>query len=76
MTDQNSTRFSPPPGGDENRGWQFLVVTWSFFCISFVLLVLRLYTRSRIVKNLGSDDYWIVSGVVSAVASEICSFRE
>lgn len=56
---------SPPPDGDRSRGFQDIAVHAILLGVSTTLLLLRLYTRLVIVKNIGLDDYLIVIGVVS-----------
>ncbi len=67
MAGSSSPALAPPPGGDQNRGWQLLVVHSIFAGIVVVLLFGRLYTRSFITKSIGLDDYCIVVAVVSDI---------
>lgn len=69
MASSNSPALSPPPGGDQNRGWQLLVVHSIFSGTVIMLLFARLYTRIFIVRNIGFDDYYIILGVVSDMKS-------
>ena len=55
---------APPPDGDRHRGFQEIAVHAILLGISTTLLLLRLYTRTVIVKKIGLDDYFIVIAVV------------
>ncbi|MCJ1433765.1 hypothetical protein MMC27_003130 [Xylographa pallens] len=61
----------PPPGGDQDIGWQLLVVHCTFAAIVVILLFARLYTRIFVVRAVGLDDYCIIVGVVSTLVSMI-----
>lgn len=53
-----------PP--DVNRGYILLTVSAVTFFVAFILVCLRLFVRTKIVRNsLGWDDFFIVLGVVS-----------
>ena len=67
MADTSYASLPPPLGGDENRGWQFLSVTWVLSSVVVVLLVARFFTRICVIKKVGPDDYWIFLGVVSTM---------
>lgn len=60
----------PPPGVNANivnpewNGQILDVVGILFLVLSTLFVVLRLYTRIRIVKNVGLDDYLIVVAVL------------
>ena len=54
----------PPPGGDQNRGWQLLATHSTLSGIAVALVVARLYTRIVVVESTGLEDYSIVLAVV------------
>lgn len=58
----------PPPAGfgmpDEQRGTTILVSTSITTSIALVIVCMRLYVRSQIVRSVGKDDYWILAAVV------------
>lgn len=58
----------PPPGGDQNRGWQLLAVHSILSGLCIILLLLRFHVRTFIVKKFGADDYCITLGVVSSLS--------
>ncbi|KAH8595300.1 hypothetical protein B0O99DRAFT_572012 [Bisporella sp. PMI_857] len=53
----------PPPGvipdfeHPESRGYQVIIAIAVLFPLATLFLVLRIYTRAIIVRNVGSDDY-------------------
>lgn len=65
MAAPEASTSSPPPDGDRSRGFQIIAVHAILLGISTILSVLRLFTRSVIVKSIGLDDYLMVVGVVS-----------
>ena len=65
MPGPTTPTLPPPPGGDQDRGWQLLAVHCTFTGIVTLLLFARLYTRVFIVREVGLDDYFIILGVVS-----------
>lgn len=57
--------FDVPVGGDVSHGWAILAVCWAFNLVAFITTVLRVFVRSRLTRNLGSDDYVMVAAMVS-----------
>ena len=56
----------PPPGGDHNKGPTFLAVsTTTTTVIAFVLVCLRIYVRTRVVRAVGWDDWMIIIAMAS-----------
>lgn len=53
-----------PPGGDRNTGPEQEAVSGLFMSISIVLVILRFYVRTRIVKKLWWDDFFLMLGMV------------
>ena len=56
-----------PVGGDRNRAPGILTLTWIEFSVSFILVALRLFTRTVIVHHVGLDDVAIVVTLVSTL---------
>ena len=60
--------YSPPlpvpPGGDQNQGPTVETVTWLFTSIALITVFLRLFTRFRLTRNPGWDDFWIALAMV------------
>ena len=54
----------PPDGGDRNKATAFITVASVLVSIATVLVTLRLYVRTRIVKKPGWDDYLILLALV------------
>ncbi|KAI9839333.1 MAG: hypothetical protein M1837_002218 [Sclerophora amabilis] len=52
----------------ENRGPTLITVGWIFTSLAIVVVVLRLFTRFRLTRNSGLDDYFIIASLVSGLA--------
>lgn len=59
--------LTPPPGGNQNIGWRFLVVQTVLSIIPFALVCARVYVRGVVLKCLGIDDGLLVIGTVREV---------
>lgn len=67
---------SPPAGGDHNRGPALATTIIIFDVLATISVLARMYVRSRIVKQIGLDDVfivlslttWIVAGAFIAFA--------
>ena len=59
--------FMVPTDGDVDRGWALLAVCWSFILCAFITTALRVFVRSRLTRNLGWDDFWMVTAMVSYI---------
>ena len=57
--------LSPPPDGDQSRGYQITATHAVLLAVSVILLFARLFTRAYIKSGLGLDDLFITLGVVS-----------
>lgn len=55
-----------PLGGDENRGYQVLIVLIVAFTTAFIPVFLRVWVRFHIAGSLGWDDYTIIAAMVRA----------
>ena len=55
-----------PAGGDQNKGITVEIVTWVFTSLALITVFLRLFTRLRLTRTPGWDDFWIVLGMVSS----------
>ena len=56
---------SPPAGGDRNRGPALALTTTIFNVLATISVLARLYVKSRVSKQLGLDDAFIVMSLVS-----------
>ena len=54
----------PPVGGDQNRGPALRDVTIVSFTLVVLALVLRMYSRRFLVRQVGWDDYTIIAATV------------
>lgn len=62
--------FSEPIGGDVDRGWALLAVCWAFVLCAFITTTLRVTVRSKLTRNLGWDDFWMVAAMVSLIGMD------
>lgn len=53
-----------------DRGYVIEAVSWVLFALSFVLVFLRIWTRTRIIRSLGWDDALICLAMVCALSGE------
>ncbi|OCK81166.1 hypothetical protein K432DRAFT_296116 [Lepidopterella palustris CBS 459.81] len=62
-----SESHDPPPGGDENRGYEILIVLIVTFIAALVPVCLRVWVRLRMAGSLGWDDYSIIGAMFIGV---------
>lgn len=55
----------PPPDGDLDKGPIFLTVTLITATIALVVVGLRVYVRTKIIRAVGWDDWMIILAMVS-----------
>ena len=55
----------PPPDGDLNKGPIVLTVTLITAIIALILVGLRMYVRTKIIRAVGCDDWTIILAMVS-----------
>lgn len=53
--------LSPPAGGDQNRKLELLAIIIPATFFSTATVALRIYTRAKVVRNVGWDDHTIVA---------------
>lgn len=58
----DATTTLPP---DENRGPEILIICGTLVGLSLVMVVLRLWVRISLIRQVGSDDYTMVAAMVS-----------
>ena len=56
---------SPPAGGDRNTGPALATMIIVFDVVAAISVIARLYVRSRVIKQVGIDDIFIVMSLVS-----------
>lgn len=49
-----------------DRGWIILAISWPLFAFSAILVVLRVWVRTRIIKSWGWDDPFIILALLCA----------
>lgn len=57
--------FVQPDNGDVDQGWALLAVCWVFVTFALISTILRVWVRTRLTRNLGSDDYNMIIAMVS-----------
>ena len=60
----------PPPGGDVNRAPLLEGVDWSMTGLALIFVVCRLFSRYRIIRKPGLDDFVITISIVSNINSK------
>ncbi|KAL8991695.1 MAG: hypothetical protein Q9169_007739 [Polycauliona sp. 2 TL-2023] len=58
----------PPPDGDTNTGRSILIITWLFTAISTIIVVLKVYTRLKIIRQFGADDVLTILALLFLLA--------
>ena len=59
-----TTQSPPPLDGNQNRTGEILGACIGFLVISFIFVVLRLYTRLFLIKSARWDDWTIALALV------------
>ncbi|KAL8830282.1 MAG: hypothetical protein Q9191_001515 [Dirinaria sp. TL-2023a] len=52
--------YTLPPNGDQDHGPGFLAACWVFAMAALISTIVRILVRSRLTRNLGWDDYWMI----------------
>ncbi|KAL8661876.1 MAG: hypothetical protein Q9168_008339, partial [Polycauliona sp. 1 TL-2023] len=60
--------LKPPADGDNNTGRSILIITWLFTGISTVVVGLKVWTRLKIIRNFGADDYLTILALLLLLA--------
>ncbi|KAM5470544.1 hypothetical protein MferCBS49748_002360 [Microsporum ferrugineum] len=58
-----------PPDGDVNKGHIIIILTWSGFSLSLLLVLARTWTRVKVVRAFGWDDAFIILALACAVVN-------
>ena len=56
--------LTAPPDGDYNRAAEVYTFTWVMVIISFIFVLGRMYSRSKLTKNVWWDDWCICAALV------------
>lgn len=59
----DTTTTLPP---DENRGPEILIICGTLVGLSLIMVLLRLWVRVSLIRQVGSDDYTMIAAMVSA----------
>jgi hypothetical protein len=62
-----------PPFPDVNRGPGILAVSWIEASLGIIILSLRMYTRAKITRKIGWDDWTMVFATVSFESGFLCT---
>ena len=54
----------PPPGGDQNRASEVLAFTWTLEIVSVIFVVGRMYSRTKLTRNVWWDDWCVCFALV------------
>ncbi|KAK0628353.1 hypothetical protein B0T17DRAFT_614285 [Bombardia bombarda] len=49
------------------RNYDIIVLTFLFLTFAFIVVCLRLYARAFVIRNLGIDDYLIITATITAI---------
>ncbi|KAL2863369.1 uncharacterized protein BJX67DRAFT_390636 [Aspergillus lucknowensis] len=52
-----------------DRGWVILAISWPFFGVCSILLALRIWVRTRIIRSWGWDDAFIILAMCCATTN-------
>ena len=63
--------MAPPAGGDQNRGPELVAVTWVFTALASFVVIVRLFTRVKILKETGLDDIFTSLSLVGPALNDI-----
>ncbi|KAF5858015.1 hypothetical protein ETB97_004946 [Aspergillus alliaceus] len=60
-----------PRNDTHNRSWVIEVVAWPLFGVCALLIILRIWTRTRIIRSFGWDDGFIILAMVCATINSV-----
>ncbi|KAL4898868.1 hypothetical protein BDW74DRAFT_189871 [Aspergillus multicolor] len=55
----------------DDRGWVLYAVSWPLFGLAFLIIALRLWVRTRIVRSVGWDDAFIILAFICAFINTV-----
>ena len=64
-----STTNQLPP--DDNKAPDLLAVLWTFTMLALIVVLLKIYTRLRIIHETGLDDFFIFLSMVRSRAMNV-----
>lgn len=59
--------FTPPPNGDENKAPAAFAVMYIFLLAALLTTIIRMWVRTRLTRNQGSDDYWMIATTITTL---------
>ncbi|KAI4114951.1 MAG: hypothetical protein LQ345_004365 [Seirophora villosa] len=65
---------NPPPGGHQNKAPMLRAVIGSELTLATIIVLLRFYTRLRITRSPGTEDWIMLATFLCAVAGTIMEF--
>lgn len=63
------------PEENENRAPELLAVLWTFTTLALVVVLLKVYTRVKIIRETGLDDFLILFSMVKKISHPSYLFR-
>ena len=57
--------YTLPPNGDEDQGRRYIAAAWVLVMSALISSIVRILVRSRLTRNMGSDDYWMIITMIS-----------
>lgn len=68
-----SSPETPPKGGNKSDGYMLIIVVSTTFVPALLAVLLRVYTRAKVVHSLGWDDWIMLLAIVSLLH---CSLKQ
>ncbi|KAK2797493.1 hypothetical protein FQN50_009176 [Emmonsiellopsis sp. PD_5] len=65
-------RGPPPPDGDVNKGPMLKAISWAECSVALVLVMARIFTRTRLINRWGWDDAFICLAMACACVNTVC----
>lgn len=59
------TIYTLPPNGDEDQGRKYIAAAWVLVMSALISTIVRVGVRSRLTRNMGSDDWWMIITMIS-----------
>lgn len=57
----------------DDKGLQMLITTWVFTGLASLVVLLKLFTRAKLLTGLGWDDFFIFLSIVSPQCRRLCT---
>ena len=57
--------YTLPPSGNEDQGHKYIAAAWVLVMAALFSSLVRIAVRSRLTRNMGSDDWWMIITMIS-----------